>query len=89
MEKILPDDVIYIAWHANPVVAHESRVAFVHTQGCVVKPVILVSLEKVRKAIGVTKDAVYGRRDALPVVADWTRVAWVYTRKTLIVAIII
>ena len=74
-ENILPNDVIYIARHSNPVVTHKSRISFVHLQWCVVKPIVLVSFEEVREAICVTKNAVYGGRDALPMVADRSRVA--------------
>ena len=74
-ENILPNDVIYIARHSNPVVTHKSGISFVHLQWCVVKPIVLVSFEEVRETICVTKNAVYGGRDALPMVADRSRVA--------------
>lgn len=88
-ENILPNDVIYIARHSNPVVTHKSRISFVHLQWCVVKPVVLVSFEEVREAICVTKNAVYGGRDALPMVADRSRITWIDTRKILIVTVVV
>ena len=88
-ENILPNDVIYIARHSNPVVTHKSRISFVHLQWCVVKPIVLVSFEEVREAICVTKNAVYGGRDTLPMVADRSRVARINTRKILIVTVVV
>ena len=85
----LPDDVIDIIWNAFPVITYGSRVAWVDIQRCVIKPVILVSLEEVSDAIGVSKDAVNGRRNTLPVVTDWPRVAWVDRMTTFVVAIVI
>ena len=88
-ENILPNDVIYIARHSNPVVTHKSRISFVHLQWCVVKPIVLVSFEEVRETICVTKNAVYGGRDALPMVADRSRITWIDTRKILIVTVVV
>ena len=88
-ENILPNDVIYIARHSNPVVTHKSGISFVHLQWCVVKPIVLVSFEEVREAICVTKNAVYGGRDALPMVVDRSRITWIDTRKILIVTVVV
>ena len=54
----LPDDVIDMIWNAFPVVTYEPRVALVDAQRCVIKPVILVSLEEVSDTVGVSKDPV-------------------------------
>lgn len=87
--KVVPDDVIDIIWNTFPVVTYGPRVAWVDTQQCVIKPVILVSLEEVSEAVGVSKDSVNWRRNTLPVATDWSRVAWVDHMTTFVVAVVI
>ena len=57
--KVLLNDVINIIGHSQPEVAYRPWISWVHTQRRVVKPVILVSLEKVRYSIYIAKDSIY------------------------------
>ena len=86
--KVLLNDVINIIGHSQPEVAYRPWISWVHTQRRVVKPVILVSLEKVRYSIHIAKDSIYWRRDSIPVIPDWTWVAWVYSVTCFIVAVV-
>jgi len=87
--NIVPDDVIDVIWNAFPEITYGPRVAWVDAQRCVIKPVILVSLEEVRKTVGVSEDPVNRRRNTLPKVADWPRVARVDDMTAFVVAVVI